>query len=73
MNPISRREIKKSDVLPVSTLQYDGVELYLPANPERLLEVNYGKGWREPDPLWSFDWVFTSNRNNVVTFLYRVY
>ncbi|MBZ2163627.1 discoidin domain-containing protein [Alteromonas stellipolaris] len=56
MNPISRREIKTSDVLPLTTLVHDGVALYLPANPERLLEVNYGKGWRHPDPLWSFNW-----------------
>jgi hypothetical protein len=56
MNPISRKEIVTADVLPLQTLQHDGVTLYLPANPERLLMVNYGPGWRKPDPLWSFNW-----------------
>ena len=56
MNPISRKEILTSDVLPLKLVKHDGVDLFLPANPERLLEVNYGPGWRKPDPLWSFDW-----------------
>ncbi len=28
----------------------------LPANPEKMLEVNYGEGWRHPDPLFKFPW-----------------
>lgn len=56
MNPISRKEILKEDVFPLHKVEHDGVALFLPSNPERLLEVNYGAGWRKPDPLWSFDW-----------------
>ncbi|MEW9799429.1 discoidin domain-containing protein [Alteromonas sp. CYL-A6] len=56
MNPISRNEIDVTDVLPLKQIEHDGATLYMPANPERLLEVNYGPNWRKPDPLWSFNW-----------------
>ena len=56
MNPISRNEISVTEVLPLKSITYRGETLYLPANPERLLEVNYGSSWKSPDPLWSFNW-----------------
>lgn len=56
MNPISRNEVDVDDVLPLQATTHNGSTLYLPANPERLLEINYGPNWRTPDPLWSFSW-----------------
>lgn len=56
MNPISRNSIDVKSVLPVVPFEYCGAKLYMPANSEKILEANYGKGWRNPDPLWSFDW-----------------
>lgn len=56
MNPLRRNRVKQADVLPVSTVQISGVDLYIPNNPEALLKVNYGESWSIPDPLWEFDW-----------------
>ncbi|CED70313.1 putative phosphorylcholine metabolizing protein [Aliivibrio wodanis] len=56
MNPIGRREVKAEDVLPLQKIQSNGVELYLPRNPEPLLVLNYGPNWKTPDPLWTFNW-----------------
>lgn len=56
MNPISRGDVKISDVLPLQKKQIGSNTLYIPANPERILACNYGEGWRTPDPLWTFDW-----------------
>ena len=33
-----------------------GARLLMPHDPERLLSLNYGEGWRVPDPLFQFDW-----------------
>lgn len=67
MNPISRNTISTQDVLPLTTMQHDGATLYLPANPETLLAVNYGENWRKPDPLWTFNW---SKAKHDFAFLY---
>ncbi|MCQ8850412.1 discoidin domain-containing protein [Alteromonas stellipolaris] len=56
MNPISRGDVKVSDVLPLQKEQVGANTLYIPANPEAVLACNYGEGWRAPDPLWTFDW-----------------
>lgn len=56
MNPISRGDVKVSDVLPLQKKKVGTNTLYIPSNPERVLACNYGEGWRTPDPLWTFDW-----------------
>lgn len=45
-----------SALLPLTSHRVGEVELPLPRDPEALLALNYGPGWREPDPLFRFDW-----------------
>ncbi len=42
------------ELLPLRPCKLTGQAL--PAMPERLLEANYGAGWRKPDPLFKFPW-----------------
>ncbi|MUH71369.1 discoidin domain-containing protein [Psychrosphaera haliotis] len=56
MNPLARGGVGKDDVLPLQTKQVNGYDLLLPANPESLLQLNYGDSWKVPDPLWTFNW-----------------
>ena len=43
-------------LLPVGSRLLAGVEIPVPADPPALLELNYGPGWRTPDPTWTFTW-----------------
>lgn len=54
MNPIGSVCVK--NVLPLNKQSFDGNMLYLPLDPEPLLVLNYGDNWRNPDPLWTFNW-----------------
>ncbi|MEX0283711.1 MAG: LicD family protein [Paracoccaceae bacterium] len=47
-------ELAKEDVLPLKPCPVSGNPI--PAVPEKMLAVNYGDGWREPDPYFSFPW-----------------
>ncbi|GAB5380426.1 MAG: hypothetical protein Alis3KO_25660 [Aliiglaciecola sp.] len=67
MNPLERNVINKSDVLPLETKKIADVNIYFPNNPEPLMVVNYGPNWRQPDPLWTFDW---SKAKKQYAFLY---
>lgn len=42
-------------LLPRSTVTLEGEEFPAPAEPERLLELMYGPGWRVPDPTFAFE------------------
>jgi SAM-dependent methyltransferase len=50
-----RGELDRSAVLPLGSVELEGVTLPAPADPERFLEFTYGPGWRVPDPAFSFD------------------
>lgn len=56
INPLPRGAIDERAVFPVKTESFHGHDLTLPANPESLLQINYGPNWRKPDPFWKFDW-----------------
>ncbi len=43
-------------VVPLVEVTWSGSCLTVPKSPEKLLDVNYGKDWRIPDPSWRFDW-----------------
>ena len=45
-----RTPLKRSAVLPLTTLELEGRTLPAPAEPAVLLEVSYGPSWRTPDP-----------------------
>lgn len=53
--PYSRKQLTYSDVWPLKECPVSGAPL--PAKPERLLEENYGPGWRIPNPRFAFPWV----------------
>ncbi|NMO03501.1 class I SAM-dependent methyltransferase [Gordonia sp. TBRC 11910] len=42
-------------VLPLGKVELHGRSIVAPNNPEALLEITYGPGWRVPDPSFKFD------------------
>lgn len=54
--PWSYGDLPASAALPPVERTIAGARLLLPREPERLLGLNYGEGWRTPDPLFRFDW-----------------
>jgi tetratricopeptide (TPR) repeat protein len=40
----------------LSTVDFEGMTLYIPDNPEEYLENHYGESWRKPDPLFDVFW-----------------
>lgn len=53
--PFRNRDLRRDDLLPVRSMDIEGVTLPVPAKPERWLAMAYGAGWRVPDPGFSFD------------------
>lgn len=62
-------------IFPLTTATLHGREMPVPAEPDKLLEVTYGPGWRVPDPAFKFttpertvrafnDW-FRGNKPNI--------
>jgi SAM-dependent methyltransferase len=47
-------EFDRSWIHPLTTSLLEGVEMPVPAQPERMLEAMYGPGWRVPDPAFQF-------------------
>jgi SAM-dependent methyltransferase len=47
-------EFERSWIHPLTTTLLEGVEMPVPARPERLLEAMYGPRWRVPDPAFQF-------------------
>lgn len=54
-------DFEREWVFPLTTATLEGVEVPVPARPEKLLEAMYGQGWRVPDPMFRFE---TSRRTN---------
>ena len=54
--PYSYGDIEESDLLPLKMPHRNKCRACLPNNPEALLEVNYGREWRNPDPSFRFNW-----------------
>lgn len=52
--PHTHGDLGAADVLPLRPAPHG--PFTLPAQPEKMLSVNYGAGWREPDPLFKFPW-----------------
>jgi hypothetical protein len=44
--------LESKDIYPFATCSITGHNV--PANPEKMLAVNYGPGWKEKDPFWKF-------------------
>lgn len=45
-----REVVPRSAVVPLTTLEFEGRQMPAPADPDALLTVSYGPGWRVPDP-----------------------
>lgn len=53
--PLKPSTLSASKVLPLSRINFYGIDLNAPNDPEALLELNYGPNWRVPDPSFRFD------------------
>jgi hypothetical protein len=42
-------------IYPLGTARLEGIEVPVPARPEKLLEAMYGPGWKVPDPAFKFE------------------
>ena len=47
--------LRRDQILPLSTVTLEGHSLPAPADPAALLALNYGPGWRTPDPSFHYD------------------
>jgi hypothetical protein len=45
-----RERVPRSAILPLRALEFEGRDMPAPADPDRMLAVSYGPGWRVPDP-----------------------
>lgn len=53
--PLKPMTLPAEKVLPLASINFYGTELPAPRDPEAFLELNYGPGWRVPDPSFRFD------------------
>ena len=67
MNPLLNSGVTASDIFPLKVETIHDVKIYMPNNPESLMELNYGQNWRKPDPIWKFNW---SHARSQYGFLY---
>lgn len=44
-----------ANIAPVQVAKFYGEDICIPRKPEKLLEVNYGPGWKVPDPSFRFN------------------
>lgn len=49
-------ELSYSDIFPLSELQLCNRSMPAPRYPEKMLEINYGDNWKNPDPDFFFSW-----------------
>lgn len=58
--PHTAGELAQGDLIPLGRCLTTG--LPVPRDPEAMLGVNYGQGWRVPDPGFNFDWDHANRR-----------
>ncbi|KEJ87806.1 LicD family protein [Sulfitobacter donghicola] len=58
--PHTLGELSKTDVLPLKACSITAYPI--PANPEKMLALNYGDGWKTPDPYFKFPWHIATER-----------
>lgn len=54
--PGARGALDRDDLFPPQATKMLGVDCLVPRDPEKYLEVVYGKSWRTPLPGWQHDW-----------------
>jgi hypothetical protein len=60
--PHTHGELPAAALLPLEQREVAGSSVALPRDPEPMLELNYGPGWRTPDPTFHFDWAGAKTR-----------
>jgi hypothetical protein len=65
--PHTHGTLDAGDVLPFKSCDVTGQPI--PRDPDKMLEMNYGPGWRKPDPLFKFPW--EAANANFASFLQR--
>jgi SAM-dependent methyltransferase len=55
MPEVATTEFREDIVLPLGEVELHGRRITAPADPEALLEITYGPGWRVPDPSFKFE------------------
>jgi SAM-dependent methyltransferase len=55
MPEVATTEFRESMILPLGEVELHGRMITAPADPEALLEITYGPGWRVPDPSFKFE------------------
>lgn len=53
--PYFRKKLHYKDIMLLKTCKISGLKI--PAKPEKVLELNYGKGWTVPDPGFRIPWL----------------
>lgn len=48
-------DFERDWIFPLTTATLEGVEVPVPAQPDKLLEATYGAAWRVPDPVFQFE------------------
>lgn len=54
--PHTYGELSRDDIFPLARQPLCGTDLPAPRHAEKMLAVNYGEGWRFPDPNYVFPW-----------------
>lgn len=54
--PHTYGELSEQDIFPLGTQTLCGKPMPAPNEPEKMLALNYGEGWRHPDPGYFFPW-----------------
>ncbi len=58
--PHTYGDLNATEVLPLRECDVTGRKV--PKTPEKMLELNYGSGWQEPDPLFKFPWATANDK-----------
>ena len=58
--PHTAGELSEDQLLPLAECETTG--LPIPRDAEAMLAVNYGEGWRHPDPTYQFNWTLANRR-----------
>jgi hypothetical protein len=62
VHPYCWADVSIDALLPLGKLTIRDREFPVPADPDRVLVVNYGPNWRVPDPFWRFDYKKSKQR-----------
>ncbi|WP_176494202.1 discoidin domain-containing protein [Cobetia sp. 5-25-4-2] len=56
VSPLKKSTLGIKDIFPLRSIYYEDIELPVPNNIVKFLQVNYGESWDKPDSSWKFDW-----------------